>query len=312
MYKILNSQGLGVSGKQNELIELALTHNFNGVEVDISDLVGRHDALGKEFACQFLKSAKIDMGTFCLPAALGGTDDEYQSSIANLETIIDLANSLNAKRCYVEIEPTSSTLTFQENFEQHQTRLREIGEAFEPHGIQLGVSLQASSVKDAEGEHKFVQTAEEALTLAKTGQSNVGLALDCWEWVVGGGTIEQLQELNPTETFTEVRLGDVAADADLADICKNARTKLPGDAIGSVSVLLTKHLIDSKYDGPISVATNLNTFSEGVRDKVVGVMSRQLDQIIAGEDPAALLAAAAAEAEAEADGEEAVVAATDA
>ena len=240
MYKILNSQGLGVSGKQNELIELALTHNFNGVEVDISDLVGRHDALGKEFACQFLKSAKIDMGTFCLPAALGGTDDEYQSSIANLETIIDLANSLNAKRCYIKIEPTSSTLTFQENFEQHQTRLREIGEAFEAHGIKLGVSLQASTIKDAEGEFKFVQTAEEILTLAKTGQANVGLALDCWEWVVGGGTIEQLKELNPTESITEVRLGDVSADADLANICKNARTKLPGDAIGSFSVLLTK------------------------------------------------------------------------
>ena len=46
MYKILNSGGLGVAGKQNELIELALTHGFNGVEVDMVDLVGRHDTLG--------------------------------------------------------------------------------------------------------------------------------------------------------------------------------------------------------------------------------------------------------------------------
>ena len=48
MFKILNTRGLGVGGKQNELIELALTFGFNGVEVDMADLVGRHDAMGKD------------------------------------------------------------------------------------------------------------------------------------------------------------------------------------------------------------------------------------------------------------------------
>ena len=54
MEKILNTKGLGVSGRQNELIELALTFKFNSVEVDMNDLIGRHDTMGKEFACQFL------------------------------------------------------------------------------------------------------------------------------------------------------------------------------------------------------------------------------------------------------------------
>ncbi len=301
MYKILNSQGLGVSGRQNELIELALTHSFSGVEVDIVDLVGRHDALGKEFACQFLQSAKIDMGTFCLPAKLGGTQDEFESSIAKLETIIDLANTLNAKRCYVKIERSSKTLTFQENFEQHQSRLREIGEVFEPHGIKIGVALQASAGKEPEGEFKFVQTAEEIATLAKTvGQDNVGLVLDCWEWVVGGGTIEQFQDVELCKKITEVRLADVLADSDLATVGKNDRTKLPGDELNSFSVKATKALTDAGYDGPMSVSTSLSTYADGSRDKVVGILSRQLDQIIAGEDPAAILAAAQAALEEEA------------
>ena len=314
MYKILNSQGLGVSGRQNELIELALTHNFGGVEVDIVDLVGRHDALGKEFACQFLQSAKIDMGTFCLPAKLGGTQDEFESSIAKLETIINLANTLNAKQCYVKIERSSKTLTFQENFEQHQSRLREIGEALEPHGIKIGVALQASAGKEPEGEFKFIQTADEIATLAKTvGQDNVGLVLDCWEWVVGGGTIEQLQDAELCKKITEVRLADVRAGSDLAKIVKNDRTKLPGDELNSFSVKATKALVDAGYDGPMSVSTSLSTFAEGSRDKVVGILSRQLDQIIAGEDPAAILAAAkaaldeeeaAASAEGDADSDE--------
>ena len=39
MYKVLNSKGLGVAGRQNELIELALTHGFQGVEIDMTDPV---------------------------------------------------------------------------------------------------------------------------------------------------------------------------------------------------------------------------------------------------------------------------------
>jgi sugar phosphate isomerase/epimerase len=306
MYKILNSQGLGVAGRQNELIELALTHNFSGVEVDIVDLVGRHDALGKEFACQFLQSAKIDMGTFCLPANLGGTQEEFETSIANLETIIDLANTLNAKQCYVKIERSSKTLTFQENFEQHQSRLREIGEALEPHGIKIGVALQASTGKEPEDEFKFVQSAEEILPLVKTiSQDNVGLALDCWEWVVGGGTVDQLKDQDLCNKITEVRLADVVAGSDMSSVSKNDRTKLPADEVNSFSFQAAKALCDAGYSGPMSVGTSLSSFSDGSRDKIVGVLSKQLDQIIAGEDPAAILAAAAAAIadEAAADGE---------
>ncbi len=308
MYKILNSQGLGVAGKQNELIELALTHDFHGVEVDIVDLVGRHDALGKEFACQFLQSAKIDMGTFCLPALLGASEEDYQASIAKLDTIIDLATTLNCKRCYVQIQPTSSLQAFQDNFELHQSRLREIGARMEPQGIRIGVALQACDAKSAKGEFKFIQTAEEILTLAKTvGQANVGLCLDSWEWVVGGGTLAQLQDLDVNQTITELRLADVPADTDLETITKNDRTNLPGEEADAISFNLTKQLLAAGYEGSISAATSLSNFADGPRDKVVGSISRRLDQFIAGEDPAAIAAAEEAkaiEAESAADSEE--------
>ena len=285
MYKILNTKGLGVAGRQNELIELALTHGFSGVEVDITDLVGRHDALGKEFACQFLQSAKIDMGTFCLPADLGGTDEEFEASIANLEIVIDLAKTLNANRCYVNIEPKSETRAFQENFEIQQKRLQALGEKLEPAEIRLGVALQASTVETATGEFKFIQTADEILTLVKTvGQSNVGLCLDAWEWVAGGGTLEQLDGFDP-KLVTELRLSDVPAGTDVAKITSADRTRLPGDSEGSFSVKLAKQLVAAGYDGSVSASTSLATFTGGSRDSIVGKLSKNLDIIIAGEDP---------------------------
>ena len=191
MYKVLNSKGLGVAGRQNELIELALTHGFKGVEIDMNDLVGRHDALGKEFACQFLQSANMDIGAFDLPINFGGTDAEFVASCEKLETIMDLAATLNAKRCRVRIEPNNETTSFQENFERHRERIEDIGAKFEEHGIRLGLYLQASSAVEADGNYKFIQTAEEILTLVKgIGHANVGLSLDTWERVVGGGAVD--------------------------------------------------------------------------------------------------------------------------
>jgi len=297
MYKILNSQGLGVGGRQNELIELALTYGFNGVEVDVVDLVGRHDTLGKEFACQFLQSASTDMATFCLPFQLDGTDEQYAASIAKIDTILDLAQTLGAKQCYVKIKPTSKNFTFQENFEKHQSRLQVIGEKFAAAGIRVGVTLQAAGVKVGEGEYKFVHTAEEILTLAKTvGNDNVGLCLDAWEWVVGGGTLEQLKSVD-TKLITELRLADLAEGVDPAKATKKDRTALPGDNEGSFSFALTQQLIASGYDGPISVATALATFDDESRDKVVEELSKRLDQIIAGEDPSIVVEPEAVEGE---------------
>jgi chitinase len=41
MYKNLNATVLGVSGRQSELIELAMTYGFRGLDIDIVDLVKR-------------------------------------------------------------------------------------------------------------------------------------------------------------------------------------------------------------------------------------------------------------------------------
>ena len=309
MYKILNSRGLGVAGKQNELIELALTHGFNGVEVDMVDLVGRHDTLGKQFACQFLQSAKIDLGTFRLPIDLGAPDDVYTASIAKLDTILDLASTLNAKCCYVEILPNSEHFAFQDNFQKHQSRLQELSERFAESSIKIGLALKACNSKTADGDFKFIHTGEELLTLVKAvGQDNVGLCLDSWEWIASGGTIEQLTAAGVANLLTELRLADVAEGADLESIKTSDRTALPGDKVGSIAVKLCKSILENGVDIPMSVSTDLSTYADGARDAIVGKLSKQLDLLIAGQDPAAILeaeeAALAAQAAEEAKGTE--------
>ena len=304
MYKILNSGGLGVGGKQNELIELALTYGFKGVEVDMADLVGRHDTLGKQFAIQFLQSAKIDMGTFKLPVAIGGTDEQFKASIANLDTVLDLATTLNAKCCYLKIDEINEHYVFQECFEKHVARIQEIAEKFESSSIKIGLALSASQAAPADGQFKFIQTASEILPLVKgVDKPNVGLCLDAWEWRVGGGTVEQLTTAGIGTLLTEVKLADVCPDADPAEIKKSDRVSLPGSVEGSFSVELCKAILASGADIPFSVATDLSSYANGSRGDIVNSISKQLDLLMTGQDPAEIAKAKEAEA-AEGEGEE--------
>ena len=285
MYKVLNSQGLGVAGRQNELIELALTHGFQGVEIDMNDLVGRHDALGKEFACQFLQSAKMDIGTFDLPINFGGTDAEFVASCEKLETIMDLAAALNAKRCRVRIEPNSESSPFQENFERHRERIEDIGARFEEHGIRLGLYLQASSAVEADGNYKFVQTAEEILTLVKAiGHANVGLSLDTWEWLVGEGAMDQISEMD-LSILSEIILSDVGAEASPGSYTAADRV-LPCTGGDAFSLKLCQFLKTKEYDGAMSMGTVAHMYAGAPnRHDVVGKLSTMLDKLIEGEDP---------------------------
>ena len=315
MFKILNTRGLGVGGKQNELIELALTVGFNGVEVDMVDLVGRHDAMGKEFACQFLKAAKspasegdaasggkhLTIGTFRLPIELSGTDEQYATSIAKNETIIDLATELGAERCYIEIAPNCEHFSFQECFEKHQARLQALSEQFAASGIKLGLSLQTSQAEPADGTFKFIQTSEKLLTLVKAiGQPNVGVCLDTWEWTLGGGTVEQIA----FDNVTEIRYADVSADANKAEIKASDRTALPGDAADSVSTKIAQAAVASGLPLAISASTSMSTYTGDTRDNVVKAISQHLDWLAEGIDPAATIAAAEATAAAEGEDEE--------
>lgn len=298
-YKILNSGGLGVGGRQNELIELALTHKYDGVEIDMNDLVGRHDTLGKEFACQFLQSARIDLGTFDLPIDFDAPDAEFATQCERLETIIDLAQTLGTHQAVIRIAPKGKTLAFQENFEKHRSRISDVAEAFKAAEMRLGIFLQASKVAKATGDFKFIQTAEEITTLVKTvGHSNVGLCIDAHEWCVGDGALDQLSDLDVNQSITEVRFADLAATADKANL-NASDLLLPGDGEDSFSVKLANLLIEKGYQGPISVATNVASYTDGNRHRTVEKLSFRLAQLVAGEDPTASATGEVAEEAAE-------------
>lgn len=279
MEKILGIKGLGVSGRQNELIELALTFKFNTVEVDMNDLIGRFDTMGNEFACQFLKSAKINIGTFELPIDLDADDEKYAAACKKLDTIFSLCETLHGTRCRVPIA-TSSEEAFQQNFERHRTRLHDLGDECQAHGLQLGLALQLPS--SIPKPHKFIHTADEIVTLMKTvGHPQVGLCLDTWHWRASGGSLDQISELDVNQV-TELAMADLPVDFNPAKITVRDRV-MPGDAEDSFSLKVFETLKSAGYNGAISFATHLVTFANVSRDLICNRMSKRLDCVIAGQ-----------------------------
>lgn len=278
MEKVLNQCGLGAGSRQSEIIELALTHRFDGIEVDMADLLGRYEAMGKAFALQFFKSARVKIGTFRLPIDLGATTEEFPAQLAKLEKVIDLAKELNCSRCYLEIESGSDRHTFLENFENHRVRLGTVGGKLAEAGIRFGIGL-ADNVLQCKKTYQFVRSAEELLTLLRmAGQAQVGLALNTFNWGLGKGTVEQLAAIK-ADKVVEVRLGDLPAGVDLSKVAAS-QVQLAGSQSGSLAVPLMKWLRGLSWDGAVSMLAGAAMFSGKPRDAVFAEMAARLQELV--------------------------------
>lgn len=275
MYKNMSPKALGVSGRQSELIELALTYGFKGIDIDMRDFNKRCEKRGEEHARRFFDSSRIRIGGWELPIRWEGELNLYKADLADLPTIAQRAVNINSKRCFTTVPAASDSLPYHELFEQSRTRLREIADALAPHDIQLGIGFQAAPIHREGRQYQFIHKSEELLSLVKAIASpNVGLALDTWNWQLGEGGMDQLEEL-PVEMFSLVRLADVPDDADPAKITEQQR-QLPGP--NGVTQKLLALLIRLEYAGPVTVFPNSKQFTGMTREAIVQRASAVLEE----------------------------------
>ena len=162
--------------------------------------------------------------------------------------------------------------------------------------IQFGIGMQAAENLRQNYEYQFIFQAEALLTLIKTiGLGNVGLSLDLWNWMVGDGGLDQIDELTAAKVVA-VRLSDVPDGADLASLSSKDRL-LPGTAEGTLAIKLVEWLETNNYEGPVSATPHSSQFSALTRDAVVQRTSEALDAVLerSGAVEAAPVAAAATE-----------------
>ena len=301
MYRSLHAETLGITGRQSELIELALTHRFKGLDIDMETFARQVESRGQEYATRCLDSAHkctgLQVGVWSLPVSWDAEEDRINEQITKLPALANVAKTINANRCVTKVMPASDTLTLKENFDFYSTKLNEIGDLLAPHGISLAVGFKAAA-KAREGlAHEFICSAETIVTLLEmVSPSNVGLYLDTWNWHLGGGSLAQIEKLGP-DRIVAVSVADVPKDAT-ADSIELKQRLLPDPAGVIAHTDILNKLHEMNFEGPVTPLPHVSQYKGITRDKIVAKTADALRSVWPGAD---LLEEAEAEAAAQAE-----------
>lgn len=295
MYKNLNSEALGLSASQSELIELALSFGFRGIDLDVVDFAAQVKEQGLPKARRLLDSAKLKIGAFKLPVRWQADDETYKQDLQKLPELIGPAVEIGASRAVTHIEPASDERPYHQNFEFHRNRLGELAKALEPKGVRLGVGFSAAAADRAGKAFEFIHSFDAlVMLLGMTPASNLGVAVDLWQLWASGGSIELVRKLKPQQ-IVAVYVSDVANPGAEPEKQPLASRRLPGEtgAIDAAAALTA--LAEVGYSGPVTPLPDASQFAGMRRDAIAKLAGERLDAAwkAAGLSPSGKLAAGA-------------------
>jgi len=279
MFKNLNTSVLGISGHQSEIIELALTYGFRGMDLAVVDFTTRVRLRGMPYARRLIDSAKIRVGTFELPIEWDTDDERFKKDLQKLPEYAQAAAEVGCTRCVATLAPAGDTRPYHENFEFHRQRFAEICGALQPAGVWLGVGFQATAYLRKNHAFQFIHDFD-ALTLLlnMVDAPNMGLLLDIWDLVACGGSVETIRNL-PLGQIVAVQVADMPADVPFSELDENSRL-LPGaensqiDTAGALTALA-----QFGYNGPVTVKPSRSLFRSRRRDVIVKQVGESLNQV---------------------------------
>jgi sugar phosphate isomerase/epimerase len=279
MFKNLNPGALSVTGHQSEIIELALTYGFGGMDLNVVEFATRSRLKGVEYARRLIDSAKLKIGSFALPLDWETDDDTFAKELAKLPEYAQAAVAAGCTRCIATVLPANDTRPYHENFEFHKRRFQETCRALEPSGVRLGVGFKAAEYLRKNQAFQFVHDLD-ALTLLlnMVAAPNIGLLLDIWEVVVGGGSLDSVRKL-PVEQIVAVHVADLAPAVGNGEIDEKSRL-LPGAEGGRIDITtLLVYLKSAGYDGPVTPRPSRGIFQSRRRDLVVKQVGEAMDKV---------------------------------
>ena len=279
MFKNFSAAALGVTGHQSELIELALTYGFSGMDLNVVELAMRARTKDMTYARRLIESAGIRLGTFSLPFEWDSDDAAFAEGLKKLAEQAPVAAEAGCLRCVATLSPASDKRPYHENFEFHRRRFSEICRALEPSGVRLGLGFQGAEYLRKNQAFQFIHDPD-ALTLLVNmiEGSNVGLLLDAWDFVVGGGAIEAIRAL-PVEQIVAVQVAELPADVAPADLDSGSRL-LPEAEGGRVDVpSVLRFLAEKHYDGPVTLRPSRSVFQNRRREAIVRQAGEALDRV---------------------------------
>jgi len=279
MFKNLNPFALGVTGHQSEIIELALTYGFGGMDLNGGEFALRVQRRGLEHARRLIESAKIRIGTFALPFDPDTDDDGFKAGMERLPTAAEAMAAVDCTRCVVTVAPAGDKRPYHENFEFHRRRFSEICRALQPHGIRLGIGFRAPEYLRKEQAFQFIHDFDAlSLLVSMIEADNVGMLLDVWDVFVGGGSAETIRGLS-VDQIIAVQVAELAAEQPVSEIDANSRL-LPNAENGRIDLPAILRLLHEKdYEGPVTPVPSRGALPSKRRDVIVRRTGEALEAV---------------------------------
>lgn len=259
-YKNLSCGHIGVKADQMQALAYAKQYGFDSIAPDASVFQNRSTSEIRDWLGT-MKDQNVRYGTSGLPVEFRRDEDRFQKDLKRLPGQAKILNQLGVTRMATWILPGNNTLTYRQNFAQHQRRLGQAARILKDNNIRLGLEFVGPRTSRARNRFPFISTQQGMMELVDAiDTGNVGLLLDSWHWYTSHGSVEELRQLS-NRNIVHVHVNDAPAGIPIDQQVDNRR-RLPTttgviDLQGFVNVLVALG-----YDGPVEC----EPFDQSLRD----------------------------------------------
>lgn len=276
MFRNLSTVGLPLSGRPSELIELALSFGFDGMDIDIIDFQQQAEVYGVAHARRLMVSARLKSGMFQLPVHLAADDATFAQELKALPARLELAEATEAFRAVATLAPASDEHSFKDFFELHRTRLHEIGDLLAPRGIMLGLAIQPETEAREGKAFQFIHTYEGLIGLVAVAHERIGAVVDAWALHVTGESPDVIAKI-PAGRLVEVRLSDAPREVPGAGLTHQQRL-MPGETGAINAAAILSQAKAAGFEGPVTPWADRSTLAGRGREKIVKQAGDRLEQ----------------------------------
>ena len=251
MFMNLNPGMIGIRASLSEALEMAQTHGFSGVDLNMAEAAEMVKAASIDEVKDLFTRTRGRPGNWGMPVDwYGGDEGKWQEDLGQLRHYASLAQEIGAYRTTVVVMPFSNDLPFKENYNFHVKRLKPIAETLQDYNCRLGLEFIGPKTLRIDKKHEFIYAMEGMLGLCADLGTNVGLLLDLWHWYTAHGTTAALQNLRSVD-IVNVHVNDAPAGIPVDEQIDNTRC-LPGETGVLDIAAFLKILNTIGYDGPVT------------------------------------------------------------
>ncbi len=248
-FRNLGPGHLGVRANQRQALDYAVKYGFSGITPDEAESANKSPEQIHAWV-ETMKEAGIRYGAAGLPVEFRQDEERFQSDLRQLPARASILQQLGVTRAATWILPGHDDLTYLQNFERHQRRLRAAARVLADHDIRLGLEFVGPRTSRARSRFPFICTQRGMMQLVEAiDVSGTGLLLDSWHWYTSHGTVDELRTLS-RQDVVHVHVNDAPSGVPVDRQVDNRRCLPVTTGVIDMKGFINA-LVKIGYDGPV-------------------------------------------------------------